>query len=541
MNMAHLSRARTTVFERLDDAGVRTACTTYLIYRGRTRHELAGEGVYAAHRARRPVPPRRLRARASSSTPTCSPRARPAAAARSGMPGQRDQHTGCVGAYLVEHDLFDFMLFSLPDNDTYSHKRGPDAQVALDRGGRPRARADHARRPAAPDAFLDEHAVIVMSDHSQTTVEDRASTWPTRFADAARAQPTDAGPTEARARASARPRARPWSTCSTRAAATSWWRGAVGDPARARGRRPRGDAATAARRVVRSAARRAALRPGRRLADLRGGAGASRATLAALGSTLRRTVRAPSTPTRSAGSGPRWSCPHSGDVLASAQPGYEFVDWGGADHVGGGSHGSLHRGDSEGVLLLCGTGARPAREQWTIRTSPRWCSTTSVYRWTDERRRCDRRRRAGRTACTSGCVPGMRKSHNWRELAKFCVGRRVRLRRQPGVFALVRRGLGVHHLIAATCAFLVAVMNNFWWNRHGPSRRRRRPRGLPGRALLGRQRGRLPVQPRILELLVSVAGVREDAGPGDRDRRGHAAELPREQAVELRASRRRGD
>ena len=45
------------------------------------------------------------------------------------MPGQRDRHTGCVGAYLVEHDLFDFLLFSLPDNDTYSHKVGPDGQV----------------------------------------------------------------------------------------------------------------------------------------------------------------------------------------------------------------------------------------------------------------------------------------------------------------------------------------------------------------------------------------------------------------------------
>jgi hypothetical protein len=63
-----------------------------------------------------------------------------------------------------------------------------------------------------------------------------------------------------------------------------------------------------------------------------------------------------------------WSaleCPHSGDVLASARLGYEFVDWGGADHVGGGSHGSLHRDDSEGVLLLCGVEA-PAREEWSI-------------------------------------------------------------------------------------------------------------------------------------------------------------------------------
>ena len=64
-----------------------------------------------------------------------------------------------------------------------------------------------------------------------------------------------------------------------------------------------------------------------------------------------------------------WSaleCPHAGDVLVSATPSYEFVDWGGSDHVGGGSHGSLHRDDSEGVLLLCGVDApRP-------RGSGRW-------------------------------------------------------------------------------------------------------------------------------------------------------------------------
>ena len=46
-----------------------------------------------------------------------------------GMPGVRDRHSGCVSAYMVEHDLFDFLLLSLPDNDWYSHKKGPDAQV----------------------------------------------------------------------------------------------------------------------------------------------------------------------------------------------------------------------------------------------------------------------------------------------------------------------------------------------------------------------------------------------------------------------------
>jgi hypothetical protein len=67
-----------------------------------------------------------------------------------------------------------------------------------------------------------------------------------------------------------------------------------------------------------------------------------------------------------------WSalrCPTSGDVLLSAAPGFEFVDWGGADHVGGGSHGSMHRSDSLGALLWCGTGpgSRHAREQWSLR------------------------------------------------------------------------------------------------------------------------------------------------------------------------------
>ena len=66
-----------------------------------------------------------------------------------------------------------------------------------------------------------------------------------------------------------------------------------------------------------------------------------------------------------------WSalgCRNSGDVLLSAAEGYEFVDWGGATHMGGGSHGSLHRSDSLGPLLWCGTGppAREARGQWSL-------------------------------------------------------------------------------------------------------------------------------------------------------------------------------
>ena len=59
-------------------------------------------------------------------------------------------------------------------------------------------------------------------------------------------------------------------------------------------------------------------------------------------------------------------CPTSGDILLSAAPGAEFADWGGADHVGGGSHGSLHFSDSLGALILTGVDGLEQREQWSI-------------------------------------------------------------------------------------------------------------------------------------------------------------------------------
>ncbi len=77
-----------------------------------------------------------------------------------------------MGAHLVEHDLFDFLLFSLPDNDTYSHRFGPYAQVkSIAEADRALERIMHVA--GGVDAFLEEHAVIVMSDHSQTQVEER--------------------------------------------------------------------------------------------------------------------------------------------------------------------------------------------------------------------------------------------------------------------------------------------------------------------------------------------------------------------------------
>jgi hypothetical protein len=62
------------------------------------------------------------------------------------------------------------------------------------------------------------------------------------------------------------------------------------------------------------------------------------------------------------------TCPTAGEVLLSAAPGCEFIDWGGGAHVGGGSHGSLHASDSLAPLVLCGVDLpRDPPGQWAIR------------------------------------------------------------------------------------------------------------------------------------------------------------------------------
>src|SRR6201995_3952114 len=171
MNAEHLSRDVETVFESLDDEDVRTAGTTYLIYRGRHAHAVSNETALArivtSTLFRRTIdgPLELFYADLYASRKT-------GCRGQLGMPGIPDQRTGCGGAYLVENDLFDFMLFSLPDNDAWSHKTGPHAQVtSIAAADRQLERLMPAAR--GPAALLDDHAVIVTSDHSQAAVEER--------------------------------------------------------------------------------------------------------------------------------------------------------------------------------------------------------------------------------------------------------------------------------------------------------------------------------------------------------------------------------
>ncbi len=371
MNDEHLSKEIETVFESLDDADVRTAGTTYLIYRGRHQHEVANESALArivtSTLFRRTIygPKELFYADLYASRKT-------GCRGQLGLPGARDQHTGCVGAYLAEHDLFDFMLFSLPDNDAYSHRNGPHAQVtSIAAADRQIERLMHAA--GGPEEFLEQHAVIVCSDHSQATVEERIRL------DYALADFDVATPSPSRSIGAE------LAICPGQRAAmiyaldvdhaesltkrvievvgelegvdlVMWLASAVGGS---------DDEA-----VIRSRRGELRFRPGDDLSDVRGEGWSVEGDLAVLRAELQDgrflSTEYPDALARA------WSalcCPNAGDVLLSAAPGFEFVDWGGSDHVGGGSHGSLHRSDSLGALLWCGTGpnSRDAREQWTLR------------------------------------------------------------------------------------------------------------------------------------------------------------------------------
>jgi hypothetical protein len=368
MNAEHLSHDTLTVFESLDDIGVRTAGTTYLIYRGRHQHEVSNETALArlvtSTLFRRTIdgPQELFYADIYASRKT-------GCRGQLGMPGVRDQHTGCVGAYLVERDLFDFMLFSLPDNDAWSHKNGPHAQVtSIAAADRQLERLMHAAGGADP--FLEQHAVVVCSDHSQAPVEDRIRLTDA-FGDFDVATPSASRSVGAEIALSPAQRSAMvyvldkdkrddliersvMVALNTQGVDLAVWLGGE----------DRGEA------VIASGRGQLRFAPGGDLVDARGERWSVEGELGAIGADVRDgRFECGSYPDAL---GRVWSaltCPTAGDVLLSAAPSYEFVDWGGADHVGGGSHGSLHHSDSLGALLWCGTGpeSRTAREQWTLR------------------------------------------------------------------------------------------------------------------------------------------------------------------------------
>ncbi|MDQ6608070.1 MAG: alkaline phosphatase family protein, partial [Actinomycetota bacterium] len=343
----------------------RTAGTTYLIYRGRHQHEVSNESALArivtSTLFRRTIdgPQELFYADLYASRKT-------GCRGQLGMPGVRDQHTGCVGAYLIEHDLFDFLLFSLPDNDAWSHKNGPHAQVtSIANADRQLERLMHAA--GGPDAFLAEHAVIVTSDHSQASVEARIR-LDQAFEDFHVATPSASRSIGAEVAISPAQRAAMIYVLDEE------HRESLAERSIEIVRELEGvdlvlslDGEEA---VVRSGRGELRFAAGGELQDPRGLLWSVEGELPALGAEVQDgRFLSPDYPDALARIWSALKCPTAGDVLLSAAPGYEFVDWGGADHVGGGSHGSLHRSDSLGALLWCGTGpsSREVHAQWSLR------------------------------------------------------------------------------------------------------------------------------------------------------------------------------
>lgn len=393
MNLAHLSPEVETLFERLDDAGARTACTPFLIYRGRHRHQVSLEGLM-----RRAVDATKLKFRhhtwgpgdlfygdlyASREVPCRS----------TSIPGNRDGYAACCAVELLREDLFDFLLLSLPDNDNYSHRHGPEASVESI------AKADGCFAQVVDaagglDEFLAGHAVILLADHAQTPVHRGLPLAELLARDWSVLRPSDdrpelaqlaVSPTGRAAHVYLLPgdgqRAEPTAVAAELTVIEGVdlvcrLEGADGLPLRRDepGMPAAGDEWAVVERGGEALRFRPAAvstaAPGDAVADLRGGRWEVEGELAVLEAEVAEgRLRSETYPDPLARVWSALTAPHSGDFVVSLAPGFEAVDWGGVTHAGGGSHGALHAGDSLGPLLFVGCGPESAdeREQWTLR------------------------------------------------------------------------------------------------------------------------------------------------------------------------------
>ncbi|HEX6667468.1 MAG TPA: alkaline phosphatase family protein [Solirubrobacterales bacterium] len=385
MNLAHLSPEVETLFERLDDAGERTACTPFLIYRGRHRHQVSLEGLM-----RRAVDATRLKFRHHTWGPADLfygdlYASREVPCKSTSIPGNRDGYAACCSVELIKEDAFDFLLLSLPDNDNYSHRHGPEASVESI------AKADSCfaqvvEAAGGLDAFLADHAVILLADHAQTAVHRGLPLAELLGREWDVLQPSDDRPELAQLAVSPTGRAAhvyllPGEGERADPAAVGTRLGEIEGvdlvcrlldedglqlPRLEPGMPASGDEWAAVERGGEAVR----FRPGGETLDLRGGRWQVEGELGVLEARIEDgRLRSETYPDPLARVWSALTAPHSGDFVVSLELGFEAVDWGGVTHAGGGSHGALHAGDSLGPLLFvgCGPDSADEREQWTLR------------------------------------------------------------------------------------------------------------------------------------------------------------------------------
>jgi putative flippase GtrA len=101
----------------------------------------------------------------------------------------------------------------------------------------------------------------------------------------------------------------------------------------------------------------------------------------------------------------------------------------------------------------------------------------------------------------------LRHRANWVQLMRFVVVGASGYVVNVTMFAAATGLAGYHHLVAATLAFLVAVTNNFWWNRIWTFGTRHVRKRLQAPRFLGVSLVGFLVAAAVLEVLVSVGGV----------------------------------
>jgi Type I phosphodiesterase / nucleotide pyrophosphatase len=299
MNGQHLSRDAATVYEALEAAGVSAAAVNITCYRGPHRYLPTVPGL-----TRPAYGPRRFFYYGLfESDRTGAP-----FAVRNRKAGSIDAYATAVGRWLVTRDGFDFLAYYLSGYDFASHTSGPDGEEA-ERALEQSDAAVGALFDAAggPDEFLDRYAVVLLSDHGQTPVE-QAARLEEPFADLADEVVVAA---------------------SNRAGQVYLRPGA------------RVDAAELARRLDGFPAVEVTLR---REGD----------DVIARWYGVDAPVEKLDHPDAAWRARSALANPNAGELLVSAAEGWELTDLGGGHHVGGGSHGSLVAGDSFVPLVTVG-------------------------------------------------------------------------------------------------------------------------------------------------------------------------------------------
>ena len=99
---------------------------------------------------------------------------------------------------------------------------------------------------------------------------------------------------------------------------------------------------------------------------------------------------------------------------------------------------------------------------------------------------------------------GLRKRKNWEQLAKFCVVGATGYAVNLAVYAFLLDVVGFHYLSAAVGSFLVAVTNNYLWNRLWTFRAQRGAVAYQGMRFFVVSTAALLANLAVLEVLVTI-------------------------------------